>query len=276
SISALAQSHAFSRHAGIFTRKIIVVTSEGELKEQLLVKGTVKPRKLSIEERFPLMLGSGVCVGVNAHSFGYVEHGKVNQSTFEIYNDSKQTVTLSVINPYPELSFYIPKSLGPGKEAVINFDCLLPENSSVYGSLSYSVWLVINGKKARYPFIVNGLAIDSRGENANNRSQMIAMSENFIKFGAVKRNVAKLSRTIEVQNTGKKAIVIRKLELASNGFVADLDGNATIPAGGKRKIRVTIYPEKLPYGAVVKKLLVVSNDPKKPVITVRVSAIIED
>ena len=127
----------------------------------------------------------------------------------------------------------------------------------------------------RYPFIINGLAIDSRPQNANNRSQMIAMSENFIKFGAVKCDVAKITRVIEVRNTGNKTLTIRKIELTGEGLIADIEGNMAIEAGGKRKIKVTIYPPKMDFGAVVERLGVISNDPKMPVLTIRVSAIVE-
>ena len=262
-------------YPGPFARKISIVTSEGALKENLLITGKVTPRKLSVDEKYPLMLCEGVRVGANAHSFGYVEHGKMVQSTFEVYNGSTRTVTLSIANPYPELQFFLPEKLAPGKEAVINFSCLLPENSTVYGSLAYAVSLMVNGRKAQYPFIINGLAIDSREQNANNRAQMIVISENFIKFGAVKCDVVKLVREIEVRNTGNKAIIIRKLESTDKGFVAKIEGNSTIEPGGKRKIKVTIYPSQLPFGAVVERLRIISNDAKMPVITIRVSAIVE-
>jgi hypothetical protein len=251
------------------------VTNLGVLKDQLLVTGDVTPRKKSIEERYPISLGGGVRVATNAHSFGYIEHGKVSQATFEIFNGSERSVELAIENPYSELEFYYPAKVKAGREATVDFSCLLPENSSVYGSVAYSVSLVVDGVKARYPFIINGLAIDSREENANNRSQMIAMSENFIKFGAVKCNVVKLVREIEVQNLGDRAIEIRKIELINEGFSADLEGDSTVEAGGRRKIKVEIYPSQLPLGAVVERLRIVSNDPKMPVFTIRLSAIVE-
>ena len=262
-------------YPGKFARKVVGETNQGAVKEQLLVTGKVIPRQKSIEERYPITLGGGVRASANAHSFGYIEHGKVTMSTFEIFNSSGRGVALSVENPYRELEFYLPAELEAGKEATINFGCLLPEKSDVYGSVAYSVWLLVDGVKARYPFIINGLAIDSREENANNRSQMIAISENFIKFGAVKCNVAKVVREIEVRNCGDRAIEIRKIELVEKGFSADLEGDSTIEAGGKRKVKVEIYPSQLPFGAVVERLRIVSNDPKVPVLTIRVSAIVE-
>ncbi|MBE6197136.1 MAG: DUF1573 domain-containing protein [Rikenellaceae bacterium] len=262
-------------YPGAFARKVTVFTADGPLKEQLLVKGTVIPRKKTVEERYPLVMGGGVRAAANAHSFGYVEHGKVALSSFEIYNSSAREVSLAVDNPYSELEFISPAKLAAGEEAVINFSCLLPENSELYGSLAYSVNLLVDGQKSQYPFIINGLAIDSRDINANNRAQMIVLSENFIKFGAVKRTNEKLVRRLTVSNDGNEPLVIRKLELDCDGCRARLSGEMTIAAGDNRVVEVEINPSRLPFGAVVERLRIVSNDPKMPVYTIRVSAIVE-
>ena len=263
-------------YPGSFARKVTVVTNKGAMKDVLLITGYVRPRVKSIEERFPLDMGNGVRAATNAHSFGYVEHGKLKQSSFEIFNGGQRGVALAIENPYKELEFYLPSTLAPGKEAAINFGCMLPDDSSVYGSLAYSVWLVIDGVKAPYPFIINGLAIDSRDENVNNSPQMIAMSENFIKFGAVKCGVVEVVRTIKVYNRGNKALTIRKVELDKDGFAANLVGSSIIEPGGSRTVKVAINPSLLPFGAVVEKMRIVSTDPQMPVLTVRVSAIVEE
>ena len=262
-------------YPGQFARKVTIVTADGALKDPLLITGKVIPRKKTVEERFPLAVVKGVRMGDNFRSFGYVEHGKMVQSSFEIFNSSSRKVSISIENPYPELEFYYPTTLDAGKEMTINFSCQLPEKSTVYGTLSYTVWLVVDGVKSSYPFIINGLAIDSRDENVNNRAQMIAMSENFIKFGAVKCNVTKVVRAIKVYNRGAKPLQIRKIELDKEGLSANLEGISTIEAGGSRVIKVEINPSRLPFGAMVEKMRIVSDDPKMPVLTVRVSAIVE-
>ncbi len=263
-------------YPGNVSRKVVIVTNEGTVKEPLLIEGRVLPRVRSIEERYPIQLGGGLRAATNAHSFGYVEHGKMIQSTFEVVNVSQKRISLAIENSYPELDFYLPTELAAGEEATINFGCALPENSTIYGSLAYSVWAVVDGKRAQYPFIINGLAIDAREENANNNAQMIAMSEKFIKFGAVKCNVVKRVRELELRNTGNSRLEIRKLELTGEGFVADIEGDSSIEAGGRRVVKVAIYPSRLPFGAVVERLRIISNDPKMPVLTIRVSAIVEE
>ncbi len=263
-------------YPGTFSRKVVVATSEGRVKEPLLIMGRVIPRVRSIEERYPIQLGGGVRVAANAHSFCYLEHGKMKQSTFEVINTSQKRVSIAIESPYPELEFHLPSAIAPGEEIAINFGCMLPEKSAVYGAVAYSVWAVLDGEKAQHPFIINGLAIDAREENANNRIQMIAMSENFLKFGAVKCNVAKLERELELRNTGNRRLEIRKIELTGEGFTADIEGDSSIESGGRRVVKVAIYPSRLPFGAVVEKLRVISNDPKMPVLTIRVSAIVEE
>ena len=262
-------------YPGSFARKITIITNDGALEERLLITGNVTPRKKSVEEEYPLLMGGGIRAATNAHAFGYIEHGKEQISTFEIINTSTRTVSLKIENPYSELEFYYPTELAAGAKATINFSCTLPEKSAIYGTRDYSISLVIDGVKAKYPFVINGIAIDSRDENRNNRVQMIALSENFIKFGAVKCTIPKLKHTIEVRNDGEEQLTIRKLELNSAGIRADLEGDTTLKRGEKRTITVELNPSNLPFGAVVEKLRIISNDPKTPVLTIRVSAIVE-
>jgi len=80
---------------------------------------------------------------------------------------------------------------------------------------------------------------------------------------------------LELYNTGTRPLAIRKLELNGEGFGATMRGDSTIEAGGKREILIEIEPSRLPFGAVVEKLRIISDDPKMPVVTIRVSAIVE-
>ena len=261
-------------YPGVFSRKVIIVMADGD-KEQLLVSGNVTPRQRSVEERYPIELGGGVWAATNAHYFGYVEHGRAKQSTFEIVNRSKHKVSLSIIHPYPELEFYYPTELAAGEETVLNFVCMLPENSAKYGTLNYSVTMLVDGKKVQYPLIINGLAIDFCEKNANNREQMIAVSEKSIKFGTVKRAHTKHARVLELYNSGATPLAIRKLEMSGEGFKAKMEGESTIEAGGKRTVTIEMNSSSVSYGAIVEKLRIISNDPEMPVMTVRVSAIVE-
>lgn len=262
-------------YPGTFARKIVLVTDRGVLAERLLVRGQVKPRERSVEELYPLEMGGGVRIASNAHSFGYVEHGKVVQSTFDVKNTSSQSLSLRIKNPYPELEFYYPATIAPDEAVALNFECHLAEDSQKYGTLTYTVDMFIGGKQAKYPLIINGIAIDLREEMADNLAPRIAVSDKFIKFGAVNSAKGLLRRTLTLRNDGEKPLVIRRLESSLGYFVARLVGSATIHKGESREVVVEMEPSKLGFGSVVDRLLIISTDSRTPVVTLRVSAIVE-
>ena len=262
-------------YPGKFARKITITTSEGTLSERLLIEGVVTPRHRTIEERYPIVMGEGLRIASNAHIFGYIEHGRTKQSTFDIVNTSARTIKLRIDNRHPELSFYYPETLAMGEEATINFECALAEDCRKYGRLAYTVDLYIGNEPARHPLIIGATAIDLRPEKQDSGAPTIALSENFIKFGVVKSNSTPQSATLRITNGGVQPLIIRHIESDNGYFDVNIVGKMSISSGESRDLRVDINPTKLPYGAVVDKVRIVSNAPSQPVTTLRVSAIVE-
>ena len=262
-------------YPGAFARKVVIVTSEGALREQLLIKGVVTPRHRTIEERYPIVMGEGLRIATNAHIFGYIEHGRAKQSSFEVVNTSDHKVDLRIDNPHPELSFYYPMTLAPHEEATINFECALDEECNKYGTLSYTINMYIGNKTARHPLIIGAMAIDLRPTQRDNSEATIALSKKFINFGAINIEDSPRSESIFVSNSGNEPLIIRHIESNNGYFAVSIEGDNRIAAGENREIKVSINPSKLPFGAVVDKVRIVSNAPSQPVVTLRVSAIVE-
>ena len=262
-------------YPGAFARKVVVVTSEGIAPQQLLIKGHVTPRPKSIEERYPIVLGGGIRIATNAHHFAYIEHDKRTQSTFDIVNTSKRSVTLNIECHNPQLHFSLPRSLAPGEEATINFGYSLPSGCNIYGTLSDKAYLTIDGVAAQYPLIVGGVAIDSRNDYADNIEPSIAISKNFIKFGTINSTAPTQSQGLFIENNGESPLIIRAIESERGLFQAKIEGATTIHKGEKRFLTVKIEPSSLPFGAVVDRLLIISNAPRQPLCKVRISAIVE-
>ena len=262
-------------YPGSFARKIVVVTSEGTIPEQLLITGKVTPRQRSIEEEYPIIMGEGIRIATNAHNFGYIEHGRSKQSTFDIVNTSSHELSLRIENPHTELDFYYPTTIAPNQKTTINVECGLAEDSNKYGRLAYTAQLYIGNKIARYPLIVNATAIDFRSENQDNGAPAIALSKNFIKFGTINSSASPQSEMLHITNIGKGPLVVRHIESDNGYFSVSVEGDASINEGESRILRVEINPSKLPFGAVVDRVRIISNAPTQPVTTLRISAIVE-
>ena len=124
--------------------------------------------------------------------------------------------------------------------------------------------------------IISAIAIDKRIEGVDKEWQKIELSENFIKFGTLKRTSKEASREIVIHNIGLEPLKIRKIECTSTSFSVRLVGNKTIPSDGESRLSITIDPSTCDFGAVVGRVTIVSNDPQQPTKSFRVSAIIEN
>lgn len=263
--------------AGRVFRRLVVRTSEGSLEQMITVEGRVTPRVKSLEEQFPIVLCGGVRLDTNAHAFGYVEHGKPTRSTFDIVNTSRREVSLALrrVESSGALRIDMPKSLAAGERATIEFGYELAEGSSLYGTLKDVVHLIINGEEARTPLVINAIAIDSRETFSDIEEPIGELSDNFIKFGSSNAAAEPRVRLLTLCNRGVAPLVIRKVEVEGSFFEAEVEGARAIAAGECREVVVRLTPPSDMLGAVSGRLKIITNAPRRPLMNIRVTAIIE-
>ena len=263
--------------AGVFSRKVTLFTSQGRLSEQLTITGCVKPRSKSLAERYPLATSSGVRLESNAHAFGYVEHGTPAQSAIGIVNDSDRAVTLRMLYDTASglLTLRYPSRLAPYENASIDFGYILADSCPKYGALRDILAIEIDGKQSPYRLIISGIAIDSRERSADSGEPRIQLSENFYKFGTLKRNAATRRHTITIYNIGDSPLHIRAIESERGIVEVGTPSRHTIAKGGKATVDITLNPGRCSFGATTDRVRIVTDDRTRPVCSVRVSALIE-
>ena len=262
--------------AGTLARKVVVTTSEGNA--ILTFTGSITPRKRELSEQYPIAIGSGVRIEANSHAFGYIEHGVPTRSSIGIVNNSTKPVTLR-LTPTVEsgaLDIRYPTLLQPLERGTIDFGYNIDTKSNIYGSLEEVFTIEVNKTISRYQLIISGIAIDKRETSSDKEWQKIQLSENFIKFGTLKRSTKEVSRTIFVHNIGLEPLIIRKIECSNDAFKVKLSGKTTILGDGKSRLTVTLNPSSCDFGAVTGRITIVSNDPQYPTRSFKVSAIVEN
>jgi hypothetical protein len=260
---------------GSFFRKIVITTSVS--RQTISISGSITPRKKSIEEQYPLILGGALRIEQNYHSFGYVEHGKAIGSSFGLINTSDTPLTITLI-PSQEsghLSLHYPKTLAPHQSGVIDFGYNLAAECNKYGTLQDILYIDINSTRSPYPLIINGIAIDNRKINTDKEWQKIQLSENFIKFGTLKHSNKAVSRHITVSNIGLEPLIIRAIECDNKAFSAALVGKSVIDSDSESLIEVRFNPSTADFGAVVGSIMIITNDPQQPSKRLKVTAIVE-
>lgn len=261
--------------AGPFYRKVVISTSEGRM--TLAISGVITPREKSIEERYPMVLSSGLRLEENYHAFGYVEHNKKAVGSFGVINTSDRELSLQLVPSEQSgvLELDYPTIIAPKQSATIEFGYLLKQGCNVYGSLKDVLQIVVNGKKESYPLIISGIAVDALSNNTDKEWQKIQLSENFIKFGTLKQTSKPIVRSVAIRNIGLEPLIIRRIECDNSAFVPMLSADSVVMADGQSLLEVKLIVSKCDFGAVTGNVIIVTNDPQQPVKRLRVAAIVE-
>ncbi len=261
---------------GAFDKTVSVFTSEGGDPIRLHVTGRVVPRERSVEELYPCDLGGGLRAMTTGHAFGYVRHGDAQQqSAVGLVNLSQRPIVLALRYGCRSglLNVSAPLRLAPGEKAALNFGYDLPAGCGVYGTLIDEIGFTIDGRPSVQMIEVTAVAVDNPLIYSDNSAPKAEISENIVKFGPVKRSSAATTRWVTLCNRGKKSLTVRAVE--SRLFGCTLRPGDRIAPGGEVKVGIRLDPSSCAYGAAVERIRMVTDDPVHPMLTVRVTAVIE-
>ena len=101
-------------------------------------------------------------------------------------------------------------------------------------------------------------------------------SKNFIKFAEVKRSTTVVNQELEILNDGEIDLIIRAVELNDKSIQCSLKAGEKIRPGEKKRVRLILNTSECDYGVWVDRLRVVTNDPRHPMRTLRVTAVVVD
>ena len=101
------------------------------------------------------------------------------------------------------------------------------------------------------------------------------LSKNIITFGPLKWTNIPVKQHITISNTGKSTLKIRAIE-APVGVECSLQPGDGIRPGETRGISVSLDASQQEYGTWSRRIILIANDPLRPVQSIRLTAIIED
>lgn len=260
---------------GRFDKIVSVFTSERSDPIRLRITGRVTPRERSVEELYPFDLGGGLRAAAMSHVFGYVRHAQAQRSAIGVVNLSSKPVELAVRYGRRSgcLTASVPSRLAAGERASLDFGYDLPAGCGVYGTLTDQIGLSVDGAPVAEWIVVSGIATDNPLAYSDNSAPKAEISENIVKFGPIKRSSGPLTKWISLRNTGDHPLTVRAVE--STLFGCTLRSGERIAAGGEAKIGIRLIPSACEYGVAVERIRIVTDDPERPMLTVRATAVIE-
>ena len=262
---------------GKFSKGVSVMTSASNTPITLTLEGYVIPREKSVEELYPFDLGSGARIAFNFHSFAYVGRGEKVEERIGWINTSNKDVTLKLL---PKQSSGLARVQAPtvmkaGETGEIIISYSIPAQSRRYGTLEDMFGIAINGRETTTILSMNAIAVDKFDRTTDDISQpSCELSKKFIKFGEVKQGKRVEDSTAYLANNGGSDLIIRAVERNTQSLGCSLKAGDVIKSGEKVALKLTLDTSDCNHGVWVDRLRIITNDPSRPMQTMRVTAIV--
>ncbi len=257
-----------------FNKSITVKTNSDNAVKVLRITGKIIPREQTLEEKYPRSVGAIRFKSMHL-PFGRMDFGSDKVDTLYMHNSGTEVAKLS-FDKTPEhikISF-VPIELKPGEEGkvIVHYDTKIKND---WDFIIDRLRLMVNGQSVKNNTITVTASII---ENTSGWSQEDFANAAVVQFDATKHDFGTIEKGAKVvheytfTNKGKSDLVIRKVK-ASCGCTA-VQPKKTVIKPGESSFIKTIYTGS-GTGKQNKSITVITNDPKKSRVILRVAATVE-
>lgn len=262
---------------GAFSKSLGVYSSERKKIATLTVSGTVVPREKSVEELYPFEAGSGLRLDGTLCAFTYIYQGQQKQMAIGYANTSGRPVRLEL---RPRISSGLlaadyPRTVAPGERGEINLRYTIPAKEPRYGTVRDALEVWVDGRKSEVLLTAHAIGTDDPAAMSSKNAPQAKLSDMIVKFGPVKHSAPAVRKSIVLYNEGRGTLIVRAVEHGGR-FGVGLAAGRRIAPGGSCRVELALDPSAQEYGLLTDHLLLVTNDPVRPMRRVRLTAIIED
>lgn len=255
-------------------RKDITVQSSGGGRNVISITGEVTPRPQEVGDLYPVQAGALRLTNRTAN-LGYVPRGSIKAKTIEYYNDTDRPLSITVV--YPKAKPYLDVALSaarldPKQKGVLTITYDL-RDCDVWGILSGVFSLMVNDELADTEFSAAGIATDdfsSMTAAELEQAPKAAFSSQYYHFGNQKA-AGELRRDFTLTNDGKEPLVFRDMELGQR-MSTTLDPERKIFPGESVTFSVMLNTKNAPAGKLIDHIVLIVNDPSRPMREIRLAA----
>lgn len=265
-----------SNRPGTFAKDLAIYSTEREKVATLSVRGNVTPRPKSVEERYPVDAGGGLRLSATLCTFSYIHPGQQAQSSVNFINTAKHPVDLELRAQESSglLMVDYPRRIASGEQGAINFSYLIPPSAPRYGTLRDAMEVRVDAKSNDVLLMTHGIGVDTPPARRA-QSPVSELSANVVKFGTVKHAAPLQRQPFVLSNTGNGELIVRAVESVGK-VTTTLRPGQKVPAGGSIRAEALLDPGRQDYGILSTHLILITNDPDRPMRRLRVTAIIEE
>lgn len=261
---------------GVFSKTIKVFSnSEYSSSVELKITGEVIEKPKSVEDFYPVSMGP-LRAKTSHLALGNIKNSQIVNSSVEVINtsDSMLLISFAALPPYLKASVK-PLKIKPRAKSVIK----IKYNASLkndFGFVSDKINFTINHHSSETYYFYVSASIEEDFSKLSPRqiadAPNLEFAETTYDFGTIKRN-QKIQHDFVLTNKGKSDLTIHKVKTSCGCTTVNFD-EADIHPGqsGMLKIQFDPYGKE---GRQLKTINVITNDPKKPNITLYLKGNVE-
>jgi len=257
---------------GSFNKTITISSNAATPSVVLRIKGTVAQREKTLAEKYPRKIGS-LRVKSNHISFARLNQNSVETKELELVNDTDKPVAVGMRTVPKHLKVTVEPSTIPAKgkgKLIVTYNA---KEANTYGFASHRIYLSLDGSKDYKSSIGVSATIEEdfsklTPEQLAN-APVVSFTEKSHDFGEMQQGDKK-DFTFTIKNSGKSDLIIRRVR-TSCGCTAVAPSTKTIAAGASAPIKVT-FNSRGKRGRQSKSITVITNDPKTPTTTLRITS----
>ncbi len=257
---------------GSFNKSVTVTSNASTPTVVLRITGKVEPREKTLAEQFPRKIGA-LRVKSNYMSFGKLTMGDNATKELELVNDSDKPVEVGFRTVPKHLKATAEPTTIPAHsrgKLIVEYDSKAVDT---YGFASHRIYLSLDGSKDYKSSIGVSATIQEDFSHLTEEQLANAPVASFdpktFDFGEMNQGDKK-DCSFTLTNDGKSELIIRRVR-SSCGCTAVAPSKKVIAPGESAPINVT-FNSRGKRGRQSKSITVITNDPKNPTTTLRISS----
>lgn len=257
---------------GRFSKYVAVDFSYEGSRQKLTIEGTVVGNSASVAQQYPAECTSMLRLSRGAAMMGDVVKGQLKTLFLKAYNSSHDTIAPSVSNLPKYVSVTVaPERVAPGEQCSFIF-YFRSDRCPLYGLVSDTVYVSPDPLSSTIcPLPLTALVNEDFTKLSAKqlaKAPAIRIETPSADFGALDTGEPAIERTVEIANTGKSSLEIRRVYTATPGVSVAIDRSSLKP-GKKAVITIKVKPGELTGALLNARISVITNDPTQPIATVR-------
>ncbi len=257
---------------GVFTKTVTVTSNAENSTVVLTISGSVEQREKTLAEKYPREIGP-LRAQTNHISFAQLKQNSVETKELELVNDTDKPVKVDLQTVPAHLTVSVEPTTIPAKgrgKMSVTYDA---KKADTYGFASHRIYLSIDGSKDYKNSVGISATIEEDFSGLTTEQLASAPVAKFnvldYDFGDMKQGDKK-DYTFNLTNAGKADLQIRNVR-SSCGCTAVAPSKKVVSPGETVPIKVT-FDSRGKRGRQSKSITVITNDPKNPTSTLRISS----